>query len=123
MVPLHRLPRGFGLRMLDPDFISRDILRQEALISCIVSVQKTSSNYLPSLHCASVIFVHPTSTELAIGNPDLKICVCNSVIRNSLAVSCSRANFVLPFSGKVRPRVRHLFSFNAHYKSVFSKNR
>jgi hypothetical protein len=121
VAPFHRLPRGFRLRMLDPGFISRDILLHEALISCIVSVQKTSGNYFPSLHCESVIIMHPASTDLAIANPGLQIYACNSVIRNSLAVSCSSANFVLQFSGKLRPRVRHLFSFNAHYKSVFSK--
>jgi len=58
--------------MLDPDFISRDILRHEALVSRIISVQKTSDNYFTSLRCASVLIVHPTSTELAIANPGLK---------------------------------------------------
>ena len=43
MAPFHRLPRGFGLRVVDQGFISRDSLRQEAP-SLVALVQNTLDN-------------------------------------------------------------------------------
>jgi hypothetical protein len=63
MVPLHRLPFGFGLRVVDLVFNHCDHFTQEALTSSVVSVQKISDKNFLFYFYASVSIC---GTELAI---------------------------------------------------------
>jgi hypothetical protein len=51
---IDRLSRCFGLKIVDLDFISFDILREEALISCRVGAKKSAA---VALHASSRAFV------------------------------------------------------------------